>query len=123
LPEEAVGDGDNDRQDEEVQAPKKKKRGKKWTKLEDIALCESWANTSLDPKKGSDQKLEGYWIRIHENYEKFREAGEFREWGALESRWNKIRTSLLVFVGHHDRLASKNQSGKGPEDVVSIIFN
>ncbi|KAI8084178.1 uncharacterized protein B0P05DRAFT_534479 [Gilbertella persicaria] len=52
---------------------KAKGKGKQWLATEKEELCVSWVNTSIDPVKGSDQKLKTYWSRIHECREMKRE--------------------------------------------------
>jgi hypothetical protein len=39
-----------------------------YSQLEDIHLCESWENISLDPITGNEQPSKAYWKRIHDNF-------------------------------------------------------
>ena len=39
-----------------------------YTPDEDLQLCESWENMSLDPITGNEQPSKAYWKRIHDNF-------------------------------------------------------
>lgn len=44
------------------------KRLGNYTKKEDVQLCESWENVTIDTVIGNEEPSKAYWQRIHANY-------------------------------------------------------
>jgi hypothetical protein len=66
---------------------------------EDTLLLQTWLNISKDPVVGVDQKAEGFWLRIKDNYNTYRNQLPKRELGQLTSRYHQLNTCVSKFVG------------------------
>lgn len=69
-------------------APKRKAaRAANYSLDEDIQLCESWENISLDPITGNEQPSKAYWKRIHDDFHANKTFASNRNENSLEHRW------------------------------------
>ncbi|XP_071676986.1 uncharacterized protein [Lolium perenne] len=121
--EEGAGDDDLVEVDADgVKTKKKKKasgtRGPKWTALEDLCLCESWATVSHDSIIGANQKHGKYWARINAEFDErklinseYKKVTMKRSQKAMSTRWAIIQASVNSFHGYHQELLTRAESG------------
>nr|XP_051203983.1 uncharacterized protein LOC127317464 [Lolium perenne] len=114
-----------------VRTKKKKKkkasgtRGPKWTPLEDLCLCESWATVSHDSIIGANQKGGKYWARIKAEFDErklinsdYNKVTMKRSQKAMSTRWAIIQASVNSFHGYHHDLETRGDSGA---DVAKLF--
>ncbi|KAK1684066.1 hypothetical protein QYE76_044914 [Lolium multiflorum] len=122
--EDEEGAGDNDLVEVDADGVKKKKkkasgtRGPKWTVLEDLCLCESWATMSHDSIIGTNQKYGKYWARIKAEFDErklinndYNKVTMKRSQKAMSTRWAIIQASVNSFHGYHHDLVMRADSG------------
>ncbi|KAK1607577.1 hypothetical protein QYE76_031250 [Lolium multiflorum] len=129
--DEGAGDDDLVEVDADgVRTKKKKKkasgtRGPKWTVLEDLCLCESWATVSHDSIIGANQKIGKYWVRIKAEFDErklinsdYQKVPMKRSQKAMSTRWAIIQASVNSFHGYHHDLETRGDSGA---DVAKLF--
>ena len=67
-----------------VDAPKG--RACNYTVDEDILLCKTWLNVSMDATVGTDQTRDTYWLRMKEFFDTHNKSGIERTERSLRSR-------------------------------------
>lgn len=55
-----------------TQTTKISQRKVNFTVEEDMMLISSWLNISLDPIRGNERKSKAYWLRVWENFNKYK---------------------------------------------------
>ncbi|TVU33903.1 hypothetical protein EJB05_15718, partial [Eragrostis curvula] len=85
---------------------------------EDILLCESWLEVSLDAAQSNEQHRSTYWERIHEYYHKHKTFDSERSVKSVTSRWGTILECTNRFCGCYTQISNWNQSGKNEEDRI-----
>ncbi|KAK1665471.1 hypothetical protein QYE76_053630 [Lolium multiflorum] len=129
--EEGAGEDDLVEVDvDDVGTRKKKKkasgtRGPKWTVLEDLCLCESWATVIHDSIIGANQKYGKYWARIKAEFDErklinsdYNKVTMKRSQKAMSTRWAIIQASVNSFHGYHHDLVTRGDSGA---DVAQLF--
>ncbi|XP_051188068.1 uncharacterized protein [Lolium perenne] len=123
--EDEEGAGEDDLVEVDADGVKKKKkkkasgtRGPKWTALEDLCLCESWATVSHDSIISANQKHGKYWARIKAEFDErkliksdYNKVTMKRSQKAMSTRWAIIQASVSSFHGYHQELLSRAESG------------
>ncbi|XP_058753538.1 glutathione S-transferase T3-like [Vicia villosa] len=96
-----------------------KKTREVFTREEDILLMQSWLNVSKDPIVGVDQKVEGFWLRITDNYNQYR--GQLREklQGQLKCRWHRINGLVQKFIGCYKQAVNGKKSGQSEKYILA----
>ncbi|CAL5428595.1 unnamed protein product [Camellia sinensis] len=69
-----------------TQTTKISQRKGNFTEEEDMMLISSWLNISLDPIRGNEQKSKAYWLRVWENYNKYKTFDSERTQTSLMNR-------------------------------------
>ncbi|XP_058726702.1 uncharacterized protein LOC131598084 [Vicia villosa] len=97
----------------------KRKTREVFTREENILLMQSWLNVSKDPIVGVDQKAEGFWLRITDNYNQY--CGQLREklQGQLKYRWHRINGLVQKFVGCYKQAVHGKKSGQSEKDILA----
>ena len=104
-------------------APKKKAiRAANYSLDEDIQLCESWENISLDPITGNEQPGKVYWKRIHDNFHANRKFASDRNANSLEHRWATIHKECQKFQGLYDEVERRHPSGVPYQEHVRNLL-
>jgi len=104
-------------------APKKKAiRAANYSLDEDIQLCESWENISLDPITGNEQPSKAYWKRIHDNFHANRKFESDRNANSLEHWWATIHKECQKFQGLFEEVERRHPSGVPYQEHVRIDF-
>jgi hypothetical protein len=133
--DEGAGDDDLVEVDADgVRTKKKKKkasgtRGPKWTPLEDLCLCESWATVSHDSIIGANQKGGKYWARIKAEFDErklinsdYNKVTMKRSQKAMSTRWAIIQASVNSFHGYHQDLLTRAESGADLSQMVRLFL-
>ena len=104
-------------------APKKKAiRAANYSLDEDIQLCESWENISLDPITGNEQPGKAYWKRIHDNFHANKNFASDRNANSLEHRWATIHKECQKFQGLYDEVERRHPSGVPYQEHVRNLL-
>ncbi|PNY02171.1 glutathione S-transferase t2-like protein [Trifolium pratense] len=103
--------------DEEKKSTEKKPRVG-FTQEEDTLLLQSWLNVSKDSVVGNDQKAEGFWLRITQRYNNYRDKLRPREMGQLKSRYHRLNGRIQQFSGCYKAAANLNKSGQSENDIL-----
>jgi hypothetical protein len=101
-------------------------RTTKFTKPEDVQLCNSFLAVSYDPIRGTDQSAQKLWERIHQDYEN-RIADNLkgiRSVANLSTRWsNIINPRCAYFAGILTQVRDAPHSGTNAADHVSFALS
>jgi hypothetical protein len=71
-----------------IDAPKG--RASNYTIEEDVLICNTWLNVSMDATVGTDQTKDTYWLRMKEFFDTHNTSGIERTERSLRSRWSTI---------------------------------
>ncbi|GMP31738.1 hypothetical protein CsSME_00005825 [Camellia sinensis var. sinensis] len=85
---------------------------------EDMMLISSWLNISLDPIKGNEQKSKAYWLRVWENFNKYKTFDSKRTQTSLMNRWSTIQLAINKFCGCFAQVEQMNRSGSTTKDKI-----
>jgi hypothetical protein len=94
-------------------------RSSNYTPAEDILLCKTWCNVSMDATVGTDQSRDTYWDRMKEYFDKYNKSGIERTDRSLRSRWSTISTDCQKWAGILAGIEKANPSGTNDRDKVS----
>jgi len=93
-----------------------------YTPEEDLQLCESWENMSLDPITRNEQPSKAYWKRIHENFHANKKIVSDRNANSLEHRWGIIHKECKKFQGLFEEVERRHPSGVPYQEHGRIVF-
>ena len=96
-----------------------KVRSSNYTPAEDILLCKTWCNVSMDATVGTDQNRDTYWDRMKVYFVKRNKSGNERTVRSLRSRWSTISTECQKWAGILAGIDKANPSGTNAQDKVS----
>lgn len=97
-----------------------------WSDDEDVQLCKSWLNVSINATTGTDQKSDGFWWAVHADYHRNKDKGLVnRSQAALTIRWGVFNHLVSKFYGCYKQVQSLNASGTNDLSKVqySVNFN
>ena len=103
-----------------VGAPKG--RSVNYTVQDDLLLCETYLNVSLDASIATAQTFNAYWDRMKEYYDTHNKTGIQRSNRLLRSRWSLINTDCQKWAGAMAAVDALNPSGTNDVDRVSASF-
>ena len=103
-----------------VGAPKG--RSVNYTVQDDLLLCETYLNVSLDASIATAQTFNAYWDRMKEYYDTHNKSGIGRSNRSLRSRWSLINTDCQKWAGAMAAVDALNPSGTNDVDRVSVSF-
>ncbi|KAG5068198.1 hypothetical protein JHK85_000575 [Glycine max] len=83
---------------------------------EDTHLISSWLNISTDPIVGQGKEV--FWLRVMENYNKFRGELCERAVNQLKSQWQKINQGMQKFKDRYKQAVPLKESGCTDNDVM-----
>ncbi|CAL5369283.1 unnamed protein product [Camellia sinensis] len=101
-----------------TQTTKISQRKGNFTEEEDMMLISSWLNISLDPIRGNEQKSKAYWLRVWENYNKYKTFDSERTQTSLMNRWSTIQLATNKFCGCFAQVERLNRSGSTEKDKI-----
>jgi hypothetical protein len=93
-----------------------KGRSANYTVAEDVLLCKTWCNVSMDATVGADQNRDTYWARMKEYFDKRNKSGIERTDRSLRSRWSTISTDCQKYAGCVANYERQEESG-GDEGI------
>jgi hypothetical protein len=85
---------------------------------EETLLVQSWLNISKDALVGTDQKVEGFWLRIKDNYNAHCDKFPKREAVQLKSKWHRLNVVIQKFAGCYKQANRQKKSGASEKDVM-----
>lgn len=86
---------------------------------EDVQLCNSWLEVSVNPEEGAGKKRGDLWEAIKEHYDAACSGKSFYvERYGLDARWGTINRLVSKFLGHYLQAATLNASGSDAFDLV-----
>ena len=88
---------------------------------EDILLCKTWLNVSMDSTVAIYQTRDTYWFRMKEYFDAHNESGIERTDRSLCSRWSLINTDCQKWAVAMATVDKINPSGTNDRDRVSTI--
>ena len=88
---------------------------------EDVLLCKTWLNVSMDATIATDQTRDTYWARMKEYFDANNVSGNERTNRSLRSRWSLINADYQKWVAAIESVEKINPSGTNDRDRVSII--
>lgn len=102
-------------------------RGPNWSIAEDVQLCHSWLETSLDPIEGVDQKGDQFWTRIFKHYVDRRadatkestQKDPIRTPTGAQQRWGVIQHAVNKFCGAYASAERRHKTGQVALDRVA----
>ena len=71
-----------------IDAPKG--RASNYTIAEDVLLCNTWLNVSMDATVGTHRTRDTYWLRMKEFFDTYNKSGIERTERSLRCRWSTI---------------------------------
>ncbi|KAI8022477.1 Protein ZINC INDUCED FACILITATOR-LIKE 1 [Camellia lanceoleosa] len=101
-----------------TQTTKISQRKGNFTVEEDMMLISSWLNISLDPIRGNEQKSKAYWLRVWENFNKYKTFDSERTQTSLMNRWSTIQLATNKFCGCFSQVERLNRSGSTENDKI-----
>ncbi|PNX97492.1 glutathione S-transferase t2-like protein, partial [Trifolium pratense] len=107
--------------DELLQSTKKGRRTK-FTPGEDKVLIQAWLNVPKNAAAEANQRVDSFWLRIKNNYNKHR--GHFKPRGnsQLKSRWHKVNSIVHKFVACYKAANEKKKSGSSESDIMGDAY-
>lgn len=99
-----------------------KGRSVNYTVQDDLLLCETYLNVSLDAAVATAQTFNAYWDRMKEYYDTHNKSGIERSNRSLRSRWSLINTDCQKWAGAMAAVDALNPSGTNDVDRVSVSF-
>ncbi|CAL5433269.1 unnamed protein product [Camellia sinensis] len=85
---------------------------------EDMMLISSLLNISLDLIRGNEQKSKAYWLRVWENFNKYKTFDSERTQTSLMNRWSTIQLATNKFCGCFSQVEQLNRSGSTENDKI-----
>ncbi|GAU21764.1 hypothetical protein TSUD_328890 [Trifolium subterraneum] len=106
--------------DEEQQSTQKRRT--KFTPGEDKVLIQAWLNVPKNAAAEANQRVDSFWLRIKNNYNKYR--GHFKPRGnsQLKSRWHKVNSIVHKFVACYKAANEKKKSGSSESDIMGDAY-
>jgi hypothetical protein len=98
---------------------KKTKTRASFSQEEDTLLFQSWLNISKDSIVGVDQKSDGFWNRVRDNYNIYRNQLPKKETGQIKARYHRLNGRIQKFVGCYKSALNQNKSGRSENDVLA----
>jgi hypothetical protein len=97
-----------------------KGRSANYTVAEDVLLCKTWCNVSMDATVGADQNRDTYWARMKEYFDKRNKSGIERTDRSLRSRWSSISTDCQKWAGCVASYERAEESGGDEHTKVKL---
>jgi hypothetical protein len=123
--EEEEGDDELEEIEEGVfdgsQPPKKKKRPRNYTEIEDTSLVRAWSSVTIDSVTGNDQTGKQYWQHIKDKFCKLMLQVATHSYHSLQGRWDAIKASCSLWCGALEQVRNAPPSGVGIDDYVSTL--
>ena len=100
---------------------KSKPRLANFTIEEDLALVFSWLAIGQDPVQSNEQKLDQFWVRVHDYYHAHRTFESKRNKSSLLQRWSTIHLQGNKYSECLAKIESLHPSGMTEENKVHFI--
>ena len=100
---------------------KSKPRLANFTIEENLTLISSWLAIGEDLVQSNEQKLEQFWVRVHDYYHAHRTFETQRSKGSLMQRWSTIHLQCNKYSGCLAKIESLHPSGMTEENKVHFI--
>ena len=97
----------------------RKKKGKDFTKAEDIGLVEAYLGVTTRPEVGDDMSDETMWSLIRSTFITKTEDPQSRDTTSLKSRFNSISPRCQYFSANYAKVMAQPHSGENDNDMVS----
>ena len=92
-----------------------------YTVQDDVLLCNTWLNVSLDAAVATAQTMNTYWDRMMMYYNTHNKSGIERSNRSLRSRWSLINSECQRWTAAMTAVDALNPSGTNEIDRVSGI--
>lgn len=116
-----------DEETDQINPTRKHIRGKNWSLIEDVTLCESWLDVSQDPIISVDQKGGTFYDRVFGSFSAIcKEKGlaidpDIRGPSSLKARWSTIQRSVNKFCGFYAQVRQRKRSGTNLLDQLTEV--
>ena len=97
----------------------RKKKGKDFTKDEDIGLVEAYLGVTNRPEVGDDMTDETMWSLIKFAFITKTGDPQYRNTTSLKSRFNYISSKCQYFSVNYAKVMAQPHSGENDNDMVS----
>ena len=87
----------------------------------DLAFISSWLAIGQDPVQSNEQKLDQFWVRVHDYYHAHMTFESKRNKGSLMQRWSTIYLQCNKYSGCLAKIESLHPSGMTEENKVHFI--
>ncbi|KAK2430581.1 glutathione S-transferase T3 [Trifolium repens] len=106
----------------EEQESTQKSQRTKFTPEEDKVLIQAWLNVPKNAAAEANQRVDSFWLRIKNNYNKY--CGHFKPKGEsqLKARWHRVNSIVNNFVACYKAANEKKESGSSESDIIGDAY-